>query len=119
MVEKILTVDDSDYIREVIVTTLEMMDYECLESANGVDGLKKLKANEISLIITDINMPEMDGITFITEIRKINDDVPIIVLTTETDSGVKQDALNRGADGYLVKPFKPEQLIELVNDMLS
>lgn len=119
MGKTVLTVDDSDYMREIVSQSLELGDFEVLQAINGVEALDVFKKNTVDLIVTDINMPEMDGITLITEIRKINDDVPILVLTTESGESLKKEALNAGADGWIVKPFQPAKFLSMIEEVMS
>lgn len=117
MKKKILVVDDSATLRASVNYTLKDAGFETINAVNGADGLDKLnqsvKAGEqIGMIISDINMPVMDGITFIHEVKKTPFKyTPILVLTTESQEEMKMKGKNAGASGWLVKPFKPEQLI--------
>ena len=115
----ILIVDDSEFMRDIISQTLEVKDYTVLQAYNGKEGLDVFKSNTLDLIITDINMPEMDGITFIKEIRKINSSLPVIVLTTESVDSKKQDAMGAGANGWVVKPFSPVNFLAMIEDVLN
>ena len=114
---KILLVDDSATLRASVNYTLKEAGFETVNAVNGADGLEKLnlamKSGEtIGMIISDINMPVMDGITFITEVKKTPFKyTPILVLTTEAEEEMKMKGKNAGASGWLVKPFKPEQLV--------
>lgn len=114
---KILLVDDSATLRASVNYTLKEAGFETVNAVNGADGLEKLnlamKSGEtIGMIISDINMPVMDGITFITEVKKTPFKyTPILVLTTESEEEMKMKGENAGASGWLVKPFKPEQLV--------
>ena len=114
---KILLVDDSATLRASVNYTLKEAGFETVNAVNGADGLEKLnqamKSGEtIGMIISDINMPVMDGITFITEVKKTPFKyTPILVLTTESEEEMKMKGKNAGASGWLVKPFKPEQLV--------
>jgi two-component system, chemotaxis family, chemotaxis protein CheY len=121
MEKKILVVDDSRSIREVVSFTLQSQGYEVLVGVNGKDALKHLdKGENINLVITDLHMPEMDGISFIREIRK-NDDykhIPILFLSTETSQEKKQEAKEAGATGWMVKPFQTDKLIKILNKLI-
>ncbi|AZO93272.1 response regulator [Halocella sp. SP3-1] len=120
MAKYILIVDDSKTVRASVTYTLKKVGYEVVEAVNGQDGvdiLKKLSADNRrpSMIITDVNMPLMDGISFIKEVKRDSSlkFVPIIVLTTESQKAMKLEGKKAGAAGWLVKPFKPEQLEQL------
>lgn len=116
----ILTVDDSASVRQMISFTLRSAAYEVTEAVDGCDALTKLSA-EIYLIITDLNMPRMDGIELIRQIRAspAHKYVPIIVLSTESQPAKKQEAKAAGATGWIVKPFRPEQLVAVVERVLG
>ena len=117
MKKKILVVDDSAPLRASVNYTLKEAGFETINAVNGADGLEKLnqamKSGEhIGMIISDINMPVMDGITFIREVKKTPFKyTPILVLTTESQEEMKIRGKKAGASGWLVKPFKPEQLV--------
>jgi two-component system chemotaxis response regulator CheY len=115
--KKILIVDDSATLRASINYTLKEAGFETINAVNGADGLEKLsearkQGEEIGMIISDIHMPIMDGITFIKEVKKTPFKfTPILVLTTESQEEMKLRCKQAGASGWLVKPFKPEQLV--------
>ncbi|HNY64529.1 MAG TPA: response regulator [Deltaproteobacteria bacterium] len=117
MKSKILVVDDSATLRASVNYTLKEAGFETINAVNGADGLEKLNqamknGENIGMIISDINMPIMDGITFITEVKKTPFKyTPILVLTTESQEEMKMKGKKAGASGWLVKPFKPEQLV--------
>ncbi len=117
MNKKILVVDDSATLRASVNYTLKEAGFETINAVNGVDGLDKLNqamknGDQIGMIISDINMPVMDGITFIHEVKKTPFKfTPILVLTTESQEEMKLKGKKAGASGWLVKPFKPEQLV--------
>ncbi len=115
----ILAVDDSQTMRDVVKETLESAGYQVTVAENGLDGLEKFKHGNFDLVIADINMPVMDGITMIKEIRKINTEVPIITLTTESEESKKQEGRNAGADGWIVKPFRPAQFLDIIKQILE
>lgn len=121
MTASILTVDDSVSIRQAIKLTLTGAGYKVDEAENGAEGLEKAAAGDFKLILTDLNMPVMNGLAMIQEIRKrgILVGVPIVFLTTESDAGVKEQAKAAGATGWLTKPFMPEQLLRVVNKVLG
>ena len=116
----ILTVDDSASVRQMVGFTLRTAAYDVAEAVDGCDALSKL-TGEIELIITDLNMPRMDGIELIKQVRtkSKNRFVPILVLTTESQVTKKQEAKAAGATGWIVKPFKPEQLLAVVGRVLG
>jgi two-component system, chemotaxis family, chemotaxis protein CheY len=117
MKKKILVVDDSATLRASVNYTLKSAGFETINAVNGADGLDKLteahkQGEQIGMIISDINMPVMDGITFIKEVKKTSFKfLPILVLTTESQDDMKLKGKQAGASGWLVKPFKPEQLV--------
>lgn len=117
---KIMTVDDSATVRQMLSFTLQDAGYEVIEASDGVDALEKLKSESVQMLITDLNMPQMDGIELIREVRKNpgNRFVPIIMLTTESHEQKKQAGKSAGASGWIVKPFKPEQLLRVVKMVL-
>ncbi|MCW1427773.1 response regulator [Novosphingobium sp. JCM 18896] len=121
MSASILAVDDSASLRMAIKIALTGAGYKVTEASDGQDGLAKAGAERFDLILTDLNMPNMDGLSMIREIRKgsVQTGVPILFLTTESDDGVKAEAKAAGATGWLVKPFVPDQLLRVVSKVLS
>jgi two-component system, chemotaxis family, chemotaxis protein CheY len=121
MTASILTVDDSPSLRMAIRIALTGAGYAVTEAGDGVEGLNKAKGSRFDLIITDLNMPNMDGLTMIRELRKdpAQCGTPILFLTTESDDSVKAEAKAAGATGWLVKPFVPEQLIKVSRKVLG
>jgi len=121
MAKVIMTVDDSPSITKVVTMTLKGAGYEVLEAGDGKQALAKLKTTPAHMLITDLNMPNMDGITLIREVRK--DErykwIPIIMLTTESQDSKKQEGKAAGASGWIVKPFTPEQLLAVVRKVLK
>lgn len=117
----ILSVDDSASIRQAIKIALSSQGHQVVEAANGAEGLSKAEAGGFSLIITDLNMPVMDGLTMIRSLRAkpAGAGVPIIFLTTESDAALKSEAKAAGATGWLTKPFQPEQLVQVVKKVLA
>jgi two-component system chemotaxis response regulator CheY len=116
----ILTVDDSPSIRTMVKVTLGPAGHTIVEAGDGEEGLSKAKSHKFDLVITDLNMPRMNGLAMIKALRGIPSFVgtPIIFLTTESDDGAKQEAKAAGATGWLVKPFKAEQLVTIVNKLV-
>ncbi|HPA37510.1 MAG TPA: response regulator [Phenylobacterium sp.] len=117
----ILTVDDSASIRQAIKVALSGEGYEVAEAADGSQGLAKADSAHFDMIITDLNMPVMDGLTMIRQLRAkpAHQGVPIIFLTTESDADIKAQAKSAGATGWLTKPFDPDQLIRIVKKVLA
>ena len=121
MTANILTVDDSASIRLTTRVALTNAGYTVTEAVDGVDGIAKLNAGQFDLVITDLNMPVMDGLTMIEELRKLPEHtgVPIIFLTTESDADLKARAKAAGATGWLTKPFDPENLVKIARKVLG
>ena len=120
MAKKILVVDDSDMMRQMVSFTLREASFEVVEAANGQDALQKLDGQQLDLIVTDLNMPVMDGITFIRNARALPATrfVPILMLTTESQSEKKQEGKAAGATGWIVKPFDPPKLLSVIARVL-
>ncbi len=120
---RIITVDDSSTMRRIIKNTLKRIGYgdEVLEAENGKEALEVLENKEVDLIITDWNMPVMDGLTFVKKIRsdKKYDDVPIIMVTTEAAKEDIITALKAGVNNYIVKPFTPQVLKEKIETVMG
>ncbi|CAK0754180.1 two-component system, chemotaxis family, chemotaxis protein CheY [Gammaproteobacteria bacterium] len=120
MSKTILIVDDSASIRQVSSISLKGAGYEVLEAGDGKAGLGKLDGRKVHLIITDINMPVMDGITFIKEVKKLPAYrfTPIMVLTTESEENKKAQGREAGAKAWVIKPFQPAQILEAVAKLI-
>ncbi|MDX1949193.1 MAG: response regulator [Rickettsiales bacterium] len=116
MAKSVLTVDDSKTMRDMVSFTLKNAGYTMLEAEDGVKGLEVANANKLDLIITDLNMPNMNGLDMIRNIRKnpAFATIPILMLTTEGDANKKAEGKEAGASGWIVKPFQPEKLVEVV-----
>lgn len=121
MSANILTVDDSASIRLTTRIALTNAGYKVTEAVDGLDGIAKLKSGQFDLIITDLNMPNMDGLTMIRQLRQMPDHtgIPVIFLTTESDGEIKQQAKAAGATGWLTKPFDPESLVKVSKKVLG
>jgi two-component system chemotaxis response regulator CheY len=118
----IITVDDSSTMRRIIKNTLTKLGFtNILEAANGVEGLDVLAKNNVDMIITDWNMPEMDGLTFVKTLRSKEEykETPILMVTTEAAKEDILTALRSGVNNYVVKPFTPDTLQEKVNKLLG
>lgn len=117
----ILTVDDSASIRQMVTYTLESTGHHVIEAIDGLDALKRAHDHKVDLVITDINMPNMDGIAFIKELRALPSYkyIPILLLTTESSAEKKMEGKSAGATGWLVKPFDPEKLLATLRRILG
>ncbi|MCK5190967.1 MAG: response regulator [Methylococcales bacterium] len=120
MAKTILVVDDSPSIRQVVGIALKGAGYEVIEACDGVDALSKLTGVKINLIITDVNMPNMDGITFVQEAKKLPayKFTPMMMLTTEAADEKKQAGKAAGAKAWLTKPFQPPTLMAAVSKLV-
>jgi two-component system chemotaxis response regulator CheY len=121
MAKTILTVDDSASMRQMIGMTLTGAGYGVLEAGDGAQGLAVARGKSIDMVLTDLNMPVMDGITLIRELRKLPTmtGIPIVLITTESDAQKKSEAKAAGATGWITKPFQPEQLLTLAKKVLG
>lgn len=121
MTARILTVDDSASIRMTVNLTLSNAGYSVVEAFDGAEGLALARNQLFDLVITDLNMPVMDGLAMIVEIRKLTNqpNVPIIFLSTESDGDIKAQAKEAGATGWLTKPFDPENLVKIVRKVIG
>ena len=120
MKRKVLTVDDALTMRKLVAFTLRGAGMDVIEAADGVDALALLQRTPVDLIITDVNMPRMDGITFTRQARGTANgrSIPILILTTESEVGKKNEGRAAGATGWIVKPFQQEQLLAVVSRVL-
>ena len=121
MAKKLLIVDDSAAMRQLITFTIKDAGHDVLLAENGKDALEKLKGVRVDMVITDLNMPEMDGITLITELRKMADYqfIPILMLSTESQVAKREEGRAAGASGWIVKPFSPEKFLEVVKKFIK
>lgn len=121
MAKTILIVDDSASLRQVVSIALRGAGYQVIEAVDGRDGLAKLQGQKIHLIISDVNMPVMDGISFLKEVKKnaAYKFTPVIMLTTEAGQDMKSRGQEAGAKAWMVKPFKPEQMLNAVSKLLG
>jgi two-component system chemotaxis response regulator CheY len=120
MAKTIMIVDDSLSIRQVVGIALKQAGYDVIEGTDGSDALAKLHGQKINLVISDVNMPNMDGISFVRELkqRPAYKFTPVIMLTTESQEEKKLQGQAAGAKAWMVKPFKPEQLLNAVQKLV-
>jgi len=120
MAKVIMTVDDSTSIRQMVSFTLNQVGYDVVEAVDGRDAVDKLASTHIDMLLTDLNMPNKNGLELIEWIRSMPKFkfIPIIMLTTESETEMKQKGKAAGATGWIVKPFKPEQLLAVVKKVL-
>jgi len=121
MAKTIMTVDDSASVRQMVSFTLKSAGYEAVEATDGQDALAKLNGRRVHMVITDLNMPNMNGIELIRGLRAnpAYKFIPIVLLTTESQAAKKQEGKAAGATGWIVKPFKPDQLLAVVKKVLG
>jgi two-component system chemotaxis response regulator CheY len=121
MSKKIMTVDDSASVRQMVSFTLQSAGYDVIEAEDGKDALEKIDGTGVHMVITDLNMPNIDGVGLIKALRAQTPYkfIPIVFLTTESQSSKKQEGKAAGATGWIVKPFKPEQLLAVVKKVLG
>jgi two-component system chemotaxis response regulator CheY len=121
MAKTILIVDDSASLRTVVKMALQRAGYEVVEAGDGVQGLAALEAaGKVHLIVSDVNMPNMDGITFVTQVKQHprHKFVPVVMLTTEGQDAKKEQGRAAGAKAWIVKPFNPPQLLDAVSKLI-
>jgi two-component system chemotaxis response regulator CheY len=120
MGKTILIIDDSVTMRQMVGITLRKAGFDIIEGANGQEGIQQLERHAVTLVISDVNMPVMDGITMVKAARQLpsHRTTPILLLTTETDEAKKQAARAAGATGWLRKPFNPQSLLTVINKVL-
>ncbi|QKS51382.1 response regulator [Azospirillum oryzae] len=116
MKKKVMTVDDSRTMRDMVSFTLRGAGYEVVEAADGQQAMSAIATTKVDLVITDLNMPVMDGLTLIRRLRAIpaHRTLPILMLTTEADESKKAEGRAAGATGWIVKPFNPDKLVSVV-----
>ena len=121
MGKTILVVDDSASVRQVVSIALKGAGYDVIQGSDGRDALKQLDGRRIHLIISDVNMPNMDGITFVAEAKKLPayKFTPVIMLTTESQDEKKRQAQAAGAKAWVTKPFQPEQMLAAVSKLIA
>lgn len=121
MAKTVLSVDDSGSIRQMVSFTLKSAGYTVIEAVDGQDGLDKAKQKTVDLVLTDQNMPRMDGLTLIKSLRAMPSyrSVPILMLTTESGDTMKAQGKAAGATGWIVKPFDPQKLLEVVKKVIG
>lgn len=120
MSKTILVVDDSAAIRQVVSLALKGAGYQTIEAMDGADALRKIQGVKIHLVISDVNMPNMDGITLLKELKKqpTTKFIPVIMLTTESEAAKKDQGRLAGAKAWVVKPFVPDQMLAAVNKLM-
>lgn len=121
MAKTILAVDDSGSLRQMVVFSLQAAGYQVTEAVDGMDGLEKARQSSFDLVLTDQNMPRMDGLNFIRALRNLPayQKVPVLMLTTEYSDEMKAKGRAAGANGWLVKPFDPHRLTEVVRKVIG
>ncbi|MEM7293767.1 MAG: response regulator [Pseudomonadota bacterium] len=117
----ILAVDDSTSLRQMVSFTLQGEGHQVVQAQDGVDGLEAAKSQTFDLVITDVNMPNMDGISLIKELRSLPAyrNTPLLMLTTEAGEDKKQEGKQAGATGWIVKPFNPDKLTSVISRVLG
>jgi len=119
--QSILAVDDSASMRQMVAFTLKAAGYNVIEAGDGQEALEKARGQQVDLVLTDQNMPRMDGLSLIKSLRAMPQyrSVPILMLTTESSDTMKSQGRAAGATGWLVKPFDPQKLIEVVKKVIG
>ena len=121
MAKTVLSVDDSASVRQMVKLTLSGAGYDVIQANDGAEGLAKAQEKPVDLVVTDLNMPNMNGLQLIRELRKLPayKGTPILFLTTESDAAIKQEAKTAGATGWITKPFQQDQLLAVVKKVLG
>jgi len=120
MAKTVMVVDDSASLRQVVGIALRGAGYDVIEGCDGKDALSKLTGQKVHLVISDVNMPNMDGITFVKNLKQMPayKFTPVIMLTTESQEGKKQEGQSAGAKAWVVKPFQPAQMLAAVSKLI-
>jgi len=120
MAKTIMVVDDSASLRQVVSIALKGAGYDIIEASDGKDGLSKLTGQKVHLIVSDVNMPNMDGISMVKEIKQnpAYKFTPVIMLTTESQESKKMEGKAAGVKAWMVKPFKPDQMLAAVSKLV-
>ncbi len=121
MAKTIMTVDDAATMRKLIAFTLKGAGHSVIEAEDGPTAIRLLGANAVDLIISDVNMPHMTGVELTRRVRQMPayKTTPILIVTTESEAGIKSQAKTAGATGWIVKPFNPQQLVDVVNKVFK
>ena len=115
----VLVVDDRKEIRELLEAILTIRGYYAIKAKNGQEALELLRSHRVDLVISDINMPKMDGFVMLPLLRKLYPDLPVIMMTGYYDIYTKQEAIKQGANNFLSKPFRAQELISVVEKELT
>lgn len=120
MAKTVMIVDDSASLRQVVSIALRSAGYEVVEASNGQEALNKMACQRMNLVISDVNMPLMDGLTFVREMKKhpAHRFTPVVMLTTEEDESKKRAGQEAGARAWVVKPFAPQQMLTVVSRLI-
>jgi two-component system chemotaxis response regulator CheY len=121
MSKTVMIVDDSASLRQVVNIALSSAGYSVIEACDGKDALAKLNGGKVHLVISDVNMPNMDGITFVKEMKKLPNYkfTPVIMLTTESQESKKSEGQAAGAKAWVVKPFQPQTMLSAVSKLIA
>ncbi len=121
MAKTVLIVDDSPSVRKMVQMTLAAAGYDTIEAEDGQDALEKATSTPVNAVLTDQNMPRLDGLSFIRKFRETPQSVgvPVVFLSTESDAGIKAQAKEAGATGWMVKPFDQAQILAVVKKMVG
>lgn len=117
----ILAVDDSTSLRQMVTSALQQAGHDVVEAGDGVEALDRARSTQVDLVLSDVNMPEMDGLSLVRKLRELPEYryTPVLILTTESTPEKKQEGREAGATGWLVKPFDPEKLLSTVRRVLG
>ncbi|MDP4302163.1 response regulator [Leptothrix discophora] len=121
MGKTVMVIDDSSSFRTVVALALKRVGYDVVEASDGQDATRKLGGQAIDLLVCDVNMPGMDGLTFVRQLRTLprHGRTPVVMLTTETSEAKKAEGRAAGANAWITKPFQPSKLVELVNSFFK
>lgn len=115
----VLAVDDSAIMRNLVKQALEGAGHTAILGSDGREGLELFEQNTVDVVVTDINMPVMDGIELIYAIRRVNKKVPVLALTSESDKDMREKGVEAGANGWIIKPFQPAQFVDIIRQVME